>query len=177
MKISLKTMYKESDKISLIKSFEPIFDSKSSVLILGTMASPASLKSGFYYGHPQNAFWRILSDITKDSVAITVEEKKTFLLRNGIALWDTLKSCERIGALDSDIRAPQPNDIAQLTQQCPTLKAVLLNGGVAFNFYKRYHAPHIKLPFYKLPSTSPANAKGGYEKKMSIWKTAFKNII
>jgi hypoxanthine-DNA glycosylase len=170
-------MYKESDKISLIKSFEPIFDSKSSVLILGTMASPASLKSGFYYGHPQNAFWRILSHITEDSVAITVEEKKTFLLRNGIALWDTLKSCERIGALDSDIRAPMPNDIAQLTKQCPALKAVLLNGGAAFSFYKKYHAPLIQLPFYKLPSTSPANAKGGYEKKLSIWRDVFKSVI
>jgi len=61
MKILLKTMFEESDKISLIKSYEPVFDDKSSVLILGTMASPASLKSGFYYGHPKNAFWRILS--------------------------------------------------------------------------------------------------------------------
>lgn len=153
-----------------ICSFAPVCAPDSRVLILGTMASPASLRAHFFYGHPQNAFWRILAELTGDIPGQTPDTKRAFLLRRRIALWDTLESCAREGAADSAIRAEQPSDVAGLVRQCPDLRAVFLNGGTALRFYKKYHAPRVALPFFGLPSTSPANARGGYAAKLSAWR-------
>lgn len=135
------------------------------------MASPASLKAGMYYGHPQNAFWRILRDITGDEYSgNSNDEKRCFLLRHGIALWDTLKSCEREGAADSAIKQCVPNDVKGLLEKSPQIRMIFLNGTASFKFYQKYHASAIPTPFALLPSTSPANARGGYAAKLSAWK-------
>lgn len=134
------------------------------------MASPASLRAGFFYGHPQNALWRILRDLTGDDPGTETESRRRFLLRRRIALWDTLESCAREGASDSAIREEHPADVAGLAVACPSLRAVFLNGGTALRFYKKYHAAHIALPFFGLPSTSPANARGGYAAKLEAWR-------
>lgn len=152
-----------------IYSFGPICDESSRILILGTMASPASLRAGMYYSHPQNAFWRILHDLTDDEPGSSNDEKRAFLLRNGIAVWDTLRMCTREGASDSAIRNTQPNDVADLVSRYPQISAVFLNGSAAFAFYKKFHAKDISRPFFRLPSTSPANARGGYVKKFEAW--------
>lgn len=154
-----------------VSSFAPVFAPDSRVLILGTMASPASLRAHFFYGHPQNAFWRILTDLTGEEPGQTPDTKRMFLLRHHIALWDTLESCVREGAADSAIHEERPSDIVGLVRQCPALRAVFLNGGTALRFYKKYHAPQIALPFFGLPSTSPANARGGYTAKLEAWRT------
>ncbi len=153
-----------------LRSFAPVFDRKSTVLILGTMASPASLRMGFFYGHPRNAFWRILKDLTDGDPGLTPESRRLFLLCHHIALWDTLESCVREGALDSAIREERPADVAGIAAECPALRAVFLNGGAALRYYRRYHAAKIALPFFGLPSTSPANARGGYEAKLAAWR-------
>lgn len=153
-----------------IRSFRPVCDAGSRVLILGTAPSPASLDAGFFYGHPRNAFWPILRELTGDEPGKTPGEKRRFLLRHGIALWDTLASCRRPGAMDSDIRQEVPSDIAGLAARCPQLRAVFLNGGAALRFYRRYHAGHVPLPFYPMPSTSPANARGGFARKLEAWQ-------
>lgn len=152
-----------------VHSFAPIGDEHSRLLILGTMASPASLRAGMYYGHPQNAFWRLLAELTGEPIPTDNTQKRALLLRHGIALWDTLASCERPGAADSDIRHEQPNDIPTLLRRCPHVQAVFLNGSAAYGFYQKYQAPHIRLPYYRLPSTSPANARGGYAAKLAAW--------
>lgn len=167
MKISSETICEPAGRIH---SFDPIFDGNSRVLILGTMASPASLRTGMFYGHPQNAFWRILAELAGDQKPETNEEKRAFLLRHGIALWDTLRDCEREGALDSAIRKEVPNDIAGLLVRCPRVRAVFLNGSAAGKYYARYNAPGIPLPYTVLPSTSPANARGGYARKLEAWR-------
>lgn len=153
-----------------LHSFDPVFSPQSRVLILGTMPSPASLRAQFFYGHPQNAFWRLIGDLTGDTPGASTQEKRAFLLRNGIALWDTLESCAREGALDSAIRTPQPTDISLLLRACPDIRAVFLNGGAALRFYRRFHAPREALPFFGLPSSSPANARGGYAAKLAAWR-------
>lgn len=153
-----------------IHSFPPVFSDRSRVLILGTMASPASLRAQFFYGHPQNAFWRLLAALTEDEPGDTPEQKRAFLLRNGIALWDTLESCAREGASDSAIRDPVPTDIAELAHACPALGAVFLNGGTALRFYRKYHAKNVALPYFGLPSSSPANARGGFDAKLAAWR-------
>lgn len=153
-----------------IVSFGPVFDAGSRVLILGTAPSPASLAYGFFYGHPQNAFWRILRDLTGDEPGKSPTERRAFLLRHGVALWDTLSRCERVGALDGNIRAEVPSDVAGLLARCSGVRAVFLNGGAALRYFRRYHAAKVNVPFYALPSTSPANARGGYGRKLEAWK-------
>lgn len=152
-----------------VYSFEPIYSENSRILILGTMPSTASLKAGMYYSHPQNAFWRILRDLTGDEPGDTNENKRGFLMCHGVALWDTLKMCEREGSLDSNIKQEAPNEVAELVSRCPNIKTVFLNGGAALRYYKKYHAKNISLPFIALPSTSPANARGGYKAKLESW--------
>ena len=153
-----------------VHSFAPIGDAHSRLLILGTMASPASLRSGMYYGHPQNAFWRLLAELTGEPLPTDHAQKRTLLLRHGIALWDTLESCERPGAADSDIRHERPSDIPALLRRCPHVQAVFLNGAAAYGFYEKYQARQIRLPYYRLPSTSPANARRGYAAKLAAWR-------
>jgi hypoxanthine-DNA glycosylase len=175
MKTSFKTI---SDAGSgLIFSYEPVYDLSSRVLILGTMASPASLRAGFYYGHPQNSFWRIISALTVSPLPYSTEEKREMLLLHGVALWDTLKCCERSGAADSNILHEMPNDVGMLVKSCPNINAVFLNGASAYGFYKKYHSQTISLPFYPLPSTSPANARGGYENKLAAWQAIAEYLI
>lgn len=153
-----------------VHSFAPIGDGRSQLLILGTMASPASLRAGMYYGHPQNAFWRILAELTGETRPQDNAQKRALLLRHGIALWDTLESCERPGAADSAIRHEQPNDIPELLGRCPGIRAVFLNGAAAYGYYRKYQAGRVDLPYFRLPSTSPANARGGYARKLAGWQ-------
>lgn len=160
----------EPERSVKLNSFSPIYDVNSRILILGTMPSPASLRAGMNYAHPQNAFWRLLADITGDETGVTSDERRNFLHRHHIALWDTLKSCTRPGAADSDIRTAVPNDVAGLTARCPQIAAVFLNGSAALRFYRKYHASEIALPYFGLPSTSPANARGGYSAKRTAWQ-------
>lgn len=161
----------------ILRSFEPVCDKNSRILILGTMPSPASLAAGMYYSHPRNAFWQIMHDLTGDDPGNTNSSKRSFLLRHGIALWDTLGECEREGSLDSNIKNERPNQVAELIAGCPLIKAVFLNGGAAYKYYRRFHAEKIALPYYRLPSTSPANARGGYIKKLEAWRVISKYII
>jgi TDG/mug DNA glycosylase family protein len=165
------------EKEALIYSFAPICDEKSRILILGTMASPASLRCGMYYGHPRNAFWRIISGICGEPEPGTNDEKRALLLRNGIALWDTLRSCRRRGALDNDIESEQPNDVPSLLRRCPAIKAVFLNGGAAYGYYKKYFSRSVALEFFRLPSTSPANARMRAEEKAAAWREATEKYL
>jgi double-stranded uracil-DNA glycosylase len=159
-------------EVTTVRSFEPVCDKNSRLLILGTMPSPASLAAGMYYSHPRNAFWRIMRDLTGDDPGPSNENKRAFLLRHGVALWDTLRICERKGALDGNIKSEQPNAVGELIARCPGISVVFLNGGAALKYYKRYHAAHICLPYFPLASTSPANARGGYVKKLDAWRVA-----
>lgn len=156
--------------VTKICSFDPIFTKNCKILILGTMPSAASLAAGMYYSHPRNAFWKILRDLTDDDPGVGTESKKAFLISHNIALWDTLSVCEREGSLDENIKKEQPNNIAGLLDVCPNIKIIFLNGGAALKYYKRFHASKIFLPYIMLPSTSPANARMGYEKKLEAWR-------
>jgi double-stranded uracil-DNA glycosylase len=162
---------------AIVHSFEPVYNKNSRVLILGTMPSPASLAAGMYYSHPRNAFWRILHDLTGDDPGISNTAKRAFLLRHGVALWDTLCICEREGSLDSNIKQEQPNAVAELIKVCPDISAIVLNGGAALKYYKRYHSAKIALPYFAVPSTSPANARGGYIKKLEAWRPVKKYFV
>ena len=157
-----------------IYSYEPVIDGECHTLILGTMPSVQSLRDGFYYAHPRNAFWRILSQTFEEPLPRTVEQKKSLLLRHHVALWDTAHSCVRKGSLDADMRDIQLNDIKGLLVRYPAIKRVLLNGGEAARLYRKTGADQALMRI--MPSTSPAYTLG-YEEKFARWKEALKGEI
>ena len=132
----------------------PVFNERSQVLILGTMPSPKSREAGFYYMHPQNRFWRMLSAVLGEPLPPSAEERREMCLRHNIALWDVLASCDINGAADSSISNAVPNDIRGLLSKCP-ITAVFTTGKKAHALYKRFF-PDL-MSDVCLPSTSPAN--------------------
>jgi hypoxanthine-DNA glycosylase len=148
-------------------SFEPVWAEDAEVLILGTMPSVASLRQGFYYAHPRNAFWPILFDLLGEAFSEDIGARKRLLTSHGIALWDVAQSAVRPGSLDSAIREALPNDIPGLLEKCPGVRRVLLNGTTAQSLYKRL-LPPLDVECAMLPSTSPANTMP-YAKKRAAW--------
>lgn len=145
----------------MIYSFKPIYDKNSKILILGSMASVESLKQGFYYMHPRNRFWSTMAKITGKPVPESIDGKRAFLLENGIALMDSIYSCEREGSLDSDIKNVVPNDIPAVLA-ATNIKAVFCNGKKSYAVAKKAYP---EIDFKCLPSTSPANAGGWNEEE------------
>ena len=155
-----------------IHSYAPVIDAKCRVLVLGTMPSAESIRQGFYYAHPRNAFWRIAAEVFGEPRPETTEAKKRMLLAHGVALWDVLASCERDGSLDSAIRLGEPNDIPGLLERHPDIVRVCLNGGTAARLFNRYFADAAaKVECLRLPSTSPAYTLS-YEAKLAAWRAA-----
>ena len=149
--------------------FEPIFDERSRILILGTLPSVKSREGQFYYHHPQNRFWKVLAKICKTEPPATIAEKKAMLLEHGIAIWDVVQSCDIIGSSDSSIKNVTPADLSVILRQAP-VKTIFLNGGKAWDLYQKYCAGMTELPAVKLPSTSPANAAWSLEKLVTVWE-------
>ncbi len=138
--------------------FEPIYNDSSKILILGTMPSPKSRENGFYYMHPLNRFWPVISTVLCQSLPITINDKLKFLHKNNIALWDVLKSCDIIGASDNSIKNPVANDINIILSKA-NIKAIFTTGIKAYTLYNRLCLPHTNYTAIKLPSTSPANCR------------------
>ena len=143
--------------------FDAFFDKDSRVLILGTIPSPKSREQGFYYGHPQNRFWKVLADVLDKKTPQTVEERQIFLKENHIALWDVLESCEIKGASDVSIRNARPNDMNRILQAAD-IRAIFATGAKAAQLYKKLCFPECGVEAVRLPSTSPANCGCSYEK-------------
>lgn len=154
--------------MAIIHPFPPIYDTNSKVLILGTFPSVKSREGEFYYHHPQNRFWRVISGLLGEELPITIEDKRQLLLRNGIALWDVIQSCEITGSSDSSIRNVVTNDIDSLLKQV-RIHEIFANGGTAFRLYMRYISPVTGRDIIQLPSTSPANATCSLEQLMCRW--------
>lgn len=135
----------------------PVFDERSRVLILGTMPSPKSRETGFYYNHPQNRFWPVMAALFSAPVPQTNEEKEQLVRDHGIALWDVLAECSIEGAADGTIADIVPNDIARILGQAP-IQAVFCTGAKATELYRRHCEAATGMPCMRLSSTSPANA-------------------
>lgn len=133
---------------------KPVFDARSRVLILGTMPSPKSREAGFYYGHPQNRFWQVLSCVLETALPTDTAEKRELLLRHRIALWDVLQSCDISGASDSSIKNPVPNDFDRIFSQAD-IRMVFTTGKTAERFFRRF----CRRDCHCLPSPSPANCR------------------
>lgn len=147
---------------------EPVFDSASKILILGSFPSVKSRESAFFYGHPQNRFWRVTSGVLGCACPQTVEEKRNMLLSHHIALWDVIASCRITGSSDSSIRDAVPTDLGVILD-ASDIRAVFCNGQTAYRLYERFQAAQTGLPAMLLPSTSPANAAYSVERLMESW--------
>ena len=146
----------------IVHNFQPIYNEHSRILMLGTMPSPKSREVGFYYGHPRNRFWKVVSDVCQAPLPQTPEEKTAFALEYKIAVWDVLAGCEIKGADDSSIRNPVANDLDVILKHAK-IQAVFTTGTKAGQLYKKYCLPKNGISAVTLPSTSPANCRMTYE--------------
>ncbi len=154
------------------KSFKPSIDNNSKVLILGSMPGAKSLEEQQYYAHPQNRFWKVMGSICNEPKLseLDYETKLQILLNSNIALWDTIKSCKREGSLDSDIQNEKPNDIRKLLKMYPNIETICLNGNKSYIAFKKYFPDLLeKYTCYKMPSTSPANARYNLNLLIKEW--------
>ncbi len=149
--------------------FEPVFDERSRTLVLGSFPSVLSRANDFYYGNPQNRFWRVAAACLSESVPATIAEKRAMLLAHGIALWDVISSCDIVGSSDASIRNVVPADIARVTDVA-RIERVVCNGGTAGRLYHRHLERETGLPAVVLPSTSPANAAWSLERLIDRWR-------
>ena len=147
--------------------FDPVVPIDAQILILGSFPSPQSFESGFYYGHPRNRFWVMMSMLLNENKPETVDEKKELLLKHKIALWDVLESCEIKGASDASIRNPVVNPVEKITSHS-NVKAIFFNGAKAAELHHKYQ-PELNIPSFKMPSTSPANAAWSLERLKTKW--------
>lgn len=154
---------------SLTHTFDPVYSQDSKILVLGTFPSVKSREMNFYYGHPQNRFWKVIAEVTKSGVPETIEEKKALLLANRIAVWDVIKSCDIIGSSDSSIKNVVVNDIAGLLKKT-NIKTIVANGATAERLYNMYALSQTGIEIVKMPSTSPANAAWSLEKLCVEWE-------
>jgi hypoxanthine-DNA glycosylase len=158
-----------------IHSFPPIAGRDAKVLILGSMPGQASLDAGQYYAHPKNRFWPIMGELFGFDADAPYEIRKQALIDAGIALWDVLQSCTRIGSLDTSIdhHTEIANDIPTFLHDHPGIHAVFFNGSKAEACYRRHVQPRIGRPIscHRLPSTSPAHASRSLAEKFAAWQT------
>lgn len=167
----------------LLHPIDPVFDENSEILILGSFPSVKSREQGFFYGHPQNRFWRVLAEVFREMdnasptpesvVPAGIPEKKAFLLKNHVAVWDVIASCEITGSSDSSITDVTPNDITEVLEKAP-IRMICTNGGKAHELYEKYIYPVTKRHALPLPSTSPANAAWSAEKLVCAWRKTLK---
>lgn len=155
----------------VIHEIEPVYDKNSRVLLLGTMPSPKSRETGFFYGHPQNRFWKVLALLFDEPTPETIEEKRDLCLRHHIALWDVVSSCDIEGASDASIKNAKPNDLAQILNAAP-IQAVFTTGTKAGQLYKKLCEPVTSIPCTVLPSTSPANSRVSLSELCATYKQA-----
>lgn len=153
----------------------PVYNKNSKILILGSFPSVKSRELNFYYGHPQNRFWKLMSKIYNEEIGDEIDLKKQFLLKNNIALWDSLKSCEIKGSSDASITNVEINNIEELMKKS-NISKIIFNGKTAYNLFvknadmTKYSNSEIRI----LPSTSPANAAYSLDKLFDIWSKELK---
>lgn len=153
----------------IVHPVSPLYNENSKILILGTFPSVKSREACFFYSHPQNRFWKIMSRLCDSDMPETIEEKKKLILEHQFALWDVIHSCDVTGSADSSIRNVVPNDISEIIKNSKVEK-IFVNGRKAEALYKKYIEEKIGIRAVCLPSTSPANASWSEDRLFEYWK-------
>lgn len=154
----------------------PVFDERSKVLILGTMPSPRSREVGFYYGHPQNRFWKVLGILFDSPIPDDNEGKSAWLLDHRIALWDVLASCSIEGASDASIEGAVANDLQPIFRTA-SLEGVFCTGATSYRYYGMLCPQALAHPAVKLPSPSAANASWSLERLVEAYEPIKEALI
>ena len=157
-----------------IHPIPPLFDEDSRVLILGSFPSVKSREANFFYGHPQNRFWKVIAKVFDEDVPTTIEEKKKLILSNHLAMWDVIAECDIEGSSDSSIKNVVTNDLSVILDNAP-IRKIIVNGKTAEKMYNRYNLKKTGIDAMVLPSTSPANAAWSLDKLVEAWETGLKN--
>ena len=155
----------------IVHPISPVFNENSRVLVLGSFPSVKSREEMFFYGHPQNRFWRVIADVFGAETPKTVEEKRALLLSSGVALWDVLASCDIEGSADSSIKNAVPNDLSPILSAAK-IEKIFVNGKTAEKYYNKYMKKTLGRAAVCLPSTSPANAAWSVERLVKAWRAA-----
>ena len=153
-----------------IHPFPPLFNEESKILILGSFPSVKSRKNQFYYGHPQNRFWKVIAAIFGTDIPTSIDEKKALILSNHLALWDVIAECEIVGSSDSSIRNVRANDLTVILEHSK-VEQIFTNGKTAEKHYIKYIEPQTNIKATVLPSTSPANAAWSLERLIEEWRS------
>lgn len=154
---------------SLKHTFDPVFNAESKILILGSFPSVKSRENNFFYGHPQNRFWKVMANVLNWKMPTTIEEKRKMLLENHVAVWDVIASCSIVGSSDTSIKDVVVNDFSKILENSK-VERIYVNGGKAYELYHKYAEKVTGIKAVKLPSTSPANAAWSLEKLTKTWK-------
>ncbi|MCR5468249.1 MAG: DNA-deoxyinosine glycosylase [Lachnospiraceae bacterium] len=153
----------------VIHPIPPFYNADSKILVLGSFPSVKSREAMFFYGHPQNRFWKVLAAVFQDDIPQNIPEKRDFLQRNRVALWDVIHSCDIVGSSDSSIKNVVPNDLREILDNA-NIKHIYVNGKTAEKYYKKYIEPNLGIKAVCLPSTSPANAAWKLERLVEAWE-------
>ena len=162
-------------KEHILHPFPPCFDKNSHILILGSFPSVKSREQKFFYGHPQNRFWKVVALVFEDDVPNTISEKKKFLKKHHIALWDVIGSCDIEGSSDSSIENVTANDLSQILSNAD-ICGIFVNGKTAEKYYKKYIEEKTGIKAVCLPSTSPANATWSVDRLADVWEKEIKRL-
>ena len=154
---------------TLTHTFGPLYDENSRILILGSFPSVKSREANFFYGHPQNRFWKVIAALTQQPVPQTIDEKKALLHGSHIALWDTIWQCDIIGSSDSSIRNVIPTDLSVILDHAP-VRQIFCNGAASANLFRKYQEGTLGRTAVRLPSTSPANAACSLDRLIELWQ-------
>ena len=161
-------MQYKSETTFLTHPFGPLYSNESRVLILGSFPSVKSREQNFFYGHPQNRFWKVIATLFNEHVPVNIEDKRRLILCNRLALWDSIAECEITGSSDSSIRNARANDISTILNNAP-IEKIFTNGKKSHELYVKYIEPSVGRKAICLPSTSPANAQWTLDKLIDAW--------
>ena len=159
-------MAEDSKKVK--HPFPPLYDVNSQILILGSFPSVKSREVKFFYGHPQNRFWKVVADVFGEKNPETIEDKKSLILKNHLALWDVISECEITGSSDASIKNAKVNDISIILKDS-SIKKIVVNGKTAERLYIKYVEPVTGIKAVAMPSTSPANAAWSLDRLIEAW--------
>ncbi|MBQ7503831.1 MAG: DNA-deoxyinosine glycosylase [Ruminococcus sp.] len=158
-----------SETKNIIHPFPPLYDENSKILILGSFPSVKSREAMFFYGHPQNRFWRVIAALYGEEAPQNIDEKKRLILSHNLALWDSIQSCTITGSSDSSVKDVVPNDLFLIINNSK-VDRVFCNGALSHKMYMKFIFPLTNIKAVKLPSTSPANAAYSLDRLIEEWK-------
>lgn len=162
---------KQNEYTNITHSFPPFYSESSKLLILGSFPSVKSRKDGFFYGHPQNRFWKMLAAVYGEALPTDITQKKVLLERHNIALYDVIYSCDIVGSSDSSIKNVVPANLNEIIENSQ-VERIILNGKTAEKFFRKYQDNSLFDMASVMPSTSPANAAFSLQRLIEVWGEA-----